>query len=392
MSAAPLGVAEELLEADRLGDYPHPRHTETLYGQDEAEARFLAAFNSHRLPHAWLITGPRGIGKATLAWRIARFLIAQPLEQDDGLFGEPEAPQTLAVDPAHPVARRIAAGSEGNLMLLRRKWIEKPAPARFKTVIDVESTRDLKRFFAYSAAEKARRVVLIDSVDEMNASAANAVLKVLEEPPLNTVLLLISHAPASLLPTIRSRCSVLPCAPLSEAALTAALREAGAEPPEDTTHRAALSALSEGSVATALQLIDDEGLALYANLVTLFRDLPRLDRPATLAMAAKCGGREAQDRFRLTVRLIDTFLARTARSGALGPPPPGTPPAPEAAPGEAALLARLAPDTTRARAWAELAATLGARARAGAAVNLDAPALITDICLKISEAAADMRL
>ncbi|MGR3794190.1 DNA polymerase III subunit delta' [Vannielia sp. SX4] len=386
MSAAPLGVAEELPEADRLGDYPHPRHTETLYGQEEAEARFLAAFNSGRLPHAWLITGPRGIGKATLAWRIARFLISQPLDDGGGLFGEPDKPETLAVDPNHPVARRITAGSEGNLMLLRRKWVEKPAPARFKTVIDVESTRELKRFFAYSAAEKARRVVLIDSVDEMNASAANAVLKVLEEPPENTVLLLISHAPASLLPTIRSRCQILPCAPLSEASLTAALRGAGAEPPEDPVQRAALSALSEGSVATALQLIDDEGLTLYAALVALFRDLPRLDRPATLALAGKCGGRDAADRFRLTVRLIDTLLARTARTGALGPP------SPEAAPGEAALLARLAPDTTRARAWAELAATLGARARAGAAVNLDAPALITDICLKISDAAAAMRL
>ncbi|MBS8225469.1 DNA polymerase III subunit delta' [Vannielia litorea] len=386
MSAAPLGVAEEMPEADRLGDYPHPRHTETLYGQEEAEARFLAAFNSGRLPHAWLITGPRGIGKATLAWRIARFLIATPLAQDEGLFGEPEMPESLEIDAGHPVARRISAGSEGNLMLLRRKWMEKPAPARFKTVIDVESARDLKKFFAYSAAENARRVVLIDSIDEMNASAANAVLKVLEEPPENTVLLLISHAPAALLPTIRSRCQVLPCAPLSEAALTAALREAGAEPPEDAGQRAALSALSEGSVATALQLIDDEGLALYAALVALFRDLPRLDRPATLAMAAKCGGRDAQDRFRLTTRLIDTLLARIARTGALGPP------SPEAAPGEAALLARLAPDAARARAWAELAATLGARARAGAAVNLDAPALITDICLKISEAAAEMRL
>ncbi|SIO00802.1 DNA polymerase III subunit delta' [Vannielia litorea] len=392
MSAAPLGLAEETPEADRLGGYPHPRHTETLYGQEAAEARFLAAFNSGRLPHAWLITGPRGIGKATLAWRIARFLIATPLEQEAGLFGEPELPESLAVDPGHPVARRIAAGSEGNLMLLRRKWVEKPAPARFKTVIDVDSTRELKRFFAYSAAEKARRVVLIDSVDEMSTSAANAVLKVLEEPPLNTVLLLISHAPASLLPTIRSRCQVLPCATLSEAALIAALREAGAEPPEDAGKRAALTALSEGSVATALQLIDDEGLALYAALVALFRDLPRLDRPATLALAAKCGGRAAQDRFRLTVRLIDTLLARIARTGALGPLPAGSAPAPEAAPGEAALLARLAPDATRARAWAELAATLGARARAGAAVNLDAPALITDICLKISEAAAEMRL
>jgi len=384
MSAAALGVAEELPEADRLGSYPHPRRTENLYGQDAAEARFLDSFNSGRMPHAWLITGPRGIGKATLAWRLARFLIAQPLGEDDGLLGTPERPDTLATSPEHPVARRIAAGSEGNLFLLRRPWDHKAK--RLKTVIDVESARDLKRFFAHSAAEQARRVVIVDSADEMNASAANAVLKVLEEPPANTVLLLISHAPAALLPTIRSRCQVLKCATLSEPSLIAALREAGAEPPEDPAARAALSALAEGSVATALQLIDDEGLALYAALVALLRDLPKLSRPEVLAMASKASGRDAADRFRLTVRLIDTFLARAARTGVAGPP------APEAAPGEAALLTRLAPDTRRARAWAELAATLGARARAGQAVNLDAGALITDICLKISEAAHEMHL
>lgn len=384
MSAAPLGLAEELPEADRLGSYPHPRLTETLYGQEAAEARFLAAFNSHRLPHAWLITGPRGIGKATLAWRIARFLLATPIEEGDSLFGAPEAPGTLAIEPDSPVARRIAAGSEPNLKLLRRPWDDKAK--RLKTQITVEEARGLKQFFAMSASAERRRVVIVDSADEMNASAANAVLKALEEPPRNSVWLLISHAPAALLPTIRSRCQVLPCATLSEAALTAALREAGAEPPEDPAARAALSALAEGSVATALQLIDDEGLALYSALVTLFTGLPRLDRPATLALAAKCAGRDAQDRFRLTTRLIDVFLSRTARAGALGPP------APEAAPGEAALLARLSPDPARARAWAELAATLGARARAGNAVNLDPAALITDICLKISEAASDMRL
>jgi len=186
MSAAALGVAEELPEADRLGSYPHPRRTENLYGQDAAEARFLDSFNSGRMPHAWLITGPRGIGKATLAWRLARFLIAQPLGEDDGLFGAPERPDTLATSPEHPVARRIAAGSEGNLFLLRRPWDHKAK--RLKTVIDVESARDLKKFFAHSAAEQARRVVIVDSADEMNASAANAVLKVLEEPPKNALL------------------------------------------------------------------------------------------------------------------------------------------------------------------------------------------------------------
>ncbi|MEO1789626.1 MAG: DNA polymerase III subunit delta', partial [Pseudomonadota bacterium] len=167
-------------EADRLGDAPHPRDTPALFGQDAAQGAFLAAYAQDRLHHAWLITGPRGVGKATLAWRIARFLLAEaPVEA--GMFCAPPPPTTLDIDAEHPVARRVAAGSEGRLFLVRRSWDAKTK--RLKSTIGVDEVRGLKSFFAMSAADGGRRVVIVDAADEMTVNAANALLKVLEEPP-----------------------------------------------------------------------------------------------------------------------------------------------------------------------------------------------------------------
>ena len=199
-------------EPDRVEGAPHPRATPRLIGQESAEADFLAAFSADRLHHGWLITGPQGLGKATLAWRIARFLLATPEAADDGLFGAPPPPESLDIPVDHPVARRVLALSDPGLKLVRRGWDEKAK--RLKTVITVDEIRDLKQFFALSSADGGRRVVIVDSADEMNPNAANALLKLLEEPPARTTLLLISHQPSRLLPTIRSRCRELRLAPL----------------------------------------------------------------------------------------------------------------------------------------------------------------------------------
>ncbi|MDE3122347.1 MAG: DNA polymerase III subunit delta', partial [Paracoccaceae bacterium] len=192
--------ADEVAEPDRVEGAPHPRETHRLLGQTEAEAAFLDAHASGRMHHGWLLTGPRGVGKATLAWRIARFLLAEPPAGDAGLFGAPPAPTTLDVDPEHPVARRIAAGSEGRLKSIRRSLDDKTG--RLRSVIVVDDVRDLKGFFHLSAADGGRRVVIVDTADEMNPNAANALLKELEEPPKGAILLLVSHQPWRLLPTI----------------------------------------------------------------------------------------------------------------------------------------------------------------------------------------------
>jgi DNA polymerase-3 subunit delta' len=214
---------DALPEADRLDGAPHPRETVGLFGQTAAEAVFLNALNSGRLPHAWLLTGPKGVGKATFAWRAARYLIATPPETGDALFAPPPA-GTLDIDPEHPVARRIRALSEPDLMLLRRVWDTERK--RLKAQLTVDEVRGLKGFFGLSA-DGARRVVIVDCADEMNPSAANALLKELEEPPKNTVMFLVSHQPSGLLPTIRSRCRTLRFAPLSPDDLVAALDQAG---------------------------------------------------------------------------------------------------------------------------------------------------------------------
>jgi len=362
-------------EPDRIDGAPHPRETHRLIGQGAAEATFLDAYASGRMHHAWLIGGPAGIGKATLAWRIARFLLATPFETAEaGLFDAPPPPDSLDIAPDHPVARRMAALSEPRLFLLRRPYDDKSQ--RLKQEITVDEVRRLKGFFALSAADGGRRAVIVDAADEMNVNAANALLKLLEEPPADTAMLLVSHQPARLLPTIRSRCRALRCTPLGPADLAQALAAAGVEAQGDD---AALAELAGGSVGAAFRLAQADGLALYAEILALIRD--RQDRSRALKLADSAAGRGAETRRDLILWLFDLFLARLARAGVAGPPQV------QAAPGEADLLTRLAPDAAAGRLWAARQQELGARARHGRAVNLDPAALILDMILKIHETA-----
>ncbi len=362
-------------EPDQIDGAPHPRATARLIGQDEAEAAFLSTYNSERLHHGWLITGPRGVGKATLAWRIARFLLASP-DRHGGMFAPPP-PETLDIPDTNPIARRLLALSESRLHLVRRTI--NPDTKKLRNVISVEDVRAAKDFFNLSAADGGHRVAIFDSADEMTNQAANALLKLLEEPPAKVTILLISHQPGRLLPTIRSRCRELRLQPLSPAELSDALTQAGGEvAPEE---RIPLAELAGGSVGEAFRLTNLEGLKLYSTLIRLLSTLPRLDRPMAIALAEAGAGRGAEAQFDLIVTLIDLFLARTARAGTLHALPP------EAAKGEAALLERLAPTPAVARHWADLAQSLGVRARRGKAVNLDPAALLMDMVLKIDETA-----
>ncbi|WP_294621189.1 DNA polymerase III subunit delta' [uncultured Roseovarius sp.] len=373
---------------DRIDGAPHPRETQRLIGQGAAEQGFLDAFNTGRLHHGWLITGPRGVGKATLAWRIARFLLARPLEDDGGLFGDtPPQPTTLDIDPEHPVARRIMAGSDPGLYLVRRggagssdrdrdKNFEE---GKFSQDIRVSEIRGLARFIHLSSTEGGRRVVIVDAADEMNMQAANALLKMLEEPPARTTLLLVSHQPSRLLPTIRSRCRELRLTALAPEDMAAALAQAGVDPGPDT---AALAELSGGSVGEAVRLMNLGGLQIYAELVAIFKGLPQPDRGRALKLAEAAATRGAEEKLDLLIWLVDLFLSRLARSGALGPPHV------EAAPGEAELFTRMAPHAHAGRAWADCAQEVGARTRHARAVNLDPAALVLDTVFKIQQTAA----
>jgi len=371
-------MSDDTPQPDRIEGAPHPRDTARLIGQDAPQAAFLDAFNSGRLHHGWLLTGPRGVGKATLAWTIARFLLSTPAPgQEDGLFGAPPAPETLTIPEDHPVAARVRAGSDPGLYHITRRV--NPDTGRLRAQILAEDVRDLNRFLQLSSTDGGARVVLIDSADDMNVQAANALLKMLEEPPARTTLLLISHAPARLLPTIRSRCRELRLAPLSPNDLSLALAQAGV----DTDKGEGLAALAAGSVGEAVRLANLGGLELYSELVAIMASLPGLDRPRALKLADAAATRGAEDRLDLLITLLDTALARLARTGATGAPP-----SPAATPDEATAFARLAPDARAARAWAECAQEIGARARHARAVNLDPAALVLDTVFRLQQTAA----
>ncbi|GFE65346.1 DNA polymerase III subunit delta' [Litoreibacter roseus] len=361
-------------QADQIEGAPHPRETRVLLGQDAAEQTFLTAFNDNRLHHGWLITGPRGVGKATLAWRIATFLLATPL--DDGGMFVPPTPETLDIADDHPIRARLAALSDPGLFLLRRPWDEEKK--RHKAQIAVDEVRRLKGFFSLTNPDGGRRVVIVDTADDMNPSAANALLKILEEPPSDCILLLISHQPSRLLPTIRSRCRELRCATLSADDIQRALIASGIEPGDAG---AALAELAAGSVGEAIGLLTLSGVALYEQLVSLVAGLPDFDRAKAITLGDRLAKRGAEVEFDLFIRLTDTLLSRLSRAG-LGLVET------EAVPGEAAMLARLSPNANASRAWASVAAEIGARLRHGQGVNLDPASLVLDMVMTLQETAA----
>jgi DNA polymerase-3 subunit delta' len=299
---------------------PEPRENPELIGHESAEARFLSAWQSGRLPHGWLITGPRGIGKATFAFRVARFVLSgggggEPA----GLFGDAE-PAGLFVAPDEPVFRRIASGAHADLTTLQRTI--NPDTGKLRTSIAVSDVRGAGDFMRLTASEGGWRVVVVDCADEMNVNAANALLKILEEPPDLALLLLVSHAPGRLLPTIRSRCRQLPLKLLSHDQVGELL--ARQRPDLPAAERHAMAGLADGSPGRAMALADQDGLSLYRELMALLSHLPRPPMAALHNLGDKLARNGAEERFRTATELLGWWLGRLARSGARGeggPPP-----------------------------------------------------------------------
>jgi DNA polymerase-3 subunit delta' len=260
-----------------------PRETTALFGHEEAERALLEAYKGGRIPHAWLIGGPPGIGKATLAFRLARFVMAHP----DPLAAVTQKADSLAIDPESPVARRIAAQAQGDLLVLERSINEQTG--KLYTVIRVDDVRRTASFFGSTAGEGGWRIAIVDAVDDLQREGANALLKVLEEPPKRSLLLLISHAPGRELPTIRSRCRRLLLRPLETEDVGRALAEVTGRNPSEADVRRAAEA-SEGSVGRALGLLDASALALRQRILELFAQLPNPDPRALHALGEAIGG------------------------------------------------------------------------------------------------------
>ncbi len=247
-------------------EIPHPRAATALYGHVEAERAFLDAYRG-RMPHAWLIGGPRGIGKATLAYRMARFVFAHP---DPGTA---RAATSLALPADHPAVRRVAAQGHSDLLALERTEGDN---GKLRTVIQVDDVRRTVTFFGSTAGEGGWRVCIVDSADELNPAGANALLKILEEPPEKSLLLVVTHAPGRLLPTIRSRCRRLTLRPLPEGDVAHAVADAlGRDAAESDIKAAALAA--DGSAARAIELLGGTALQVRERVNVLLSALPAVD-------------------------------------------------------------------------------------------------------------------
>ena len=301
-----------------LESVPPPRANPGLIGHAGPEARLKRAFAAGRLAHAWLIAGPRGIGKATLAYRFARYVLAHASGPSavfaaPSLFGAPaneEREEGLYLDPTHPVFRRVAGGGHADLFTAEPGFDEKKDVRRAEIV--VVDVRGIGHFLSLTPAEGGWRVVVVDSADEMNRNAANAILKVLEEPPARALLLLVSHNPGALLPTIRSRCQRLALKPLSEAD---AVRVLGPLLPAlSSPEIVELVRLAEGSPGRALELADEDGLALQRELDELLGKLPDLDGVALQRFGDRVGRSGAEAAFRIASEILRRGLGRLVRA------------------------------------------------------------------------------
>ncbi|MGB0749770.1 MAG: DNA polymerase III subunit delta' [Magnetospiraceae bacterium] len=299
-----------------MSDSITPRDNPNLFGHMAAEQTLLQAQSTGRMHHGWLITGPRGIGKATLAYRFARYLLAQGAggtAQDENLFGEPVLPDSLHVSEDHPVFQRVAAGAHGDIRLVTRSLNDRGV---LRSEIVVDDVRTVGSFLSMTAAEGGWRIVIVDSADEMNRNAANALLKVLEEPPKRALLLLLAHNPGRLLPTIRSRCRQLPLRPLADDLVAEKLVSLRKDLEKSDAER--LARIAEGSIGRALALHEAGGLETYDTLLGVLATLPALDGERVHKLGDTLARAGAENSFRTVTDLLRWWLGRLILYGSGG--------------------------------------------------------------------------
>jgi DNA polymerase-3 subunit delta' len=293
-----------LVETDRIEGMDHPRQTVRLVGQDRAMAIVSRALRSGRPPQAWLICGPPGVGKATLAYRIARYLLA---------YGASDrGPADLSVPASDRASIQVAAGSHPGLLVLKRSV--DPESGKLMTVLSVGEVRRLSGFFGMTSGAGGWRVAVVDTADDMNDNAANALLKLLEEPPSRAMLLVLSNTPGRLLPTIRSRCQRLNLRPLGEGDMEAELERL--LPERNAAERASLARLARGSLGAALTLAGGDGLMLAEEADRLIDQAAQPDIPALFALAEKLS--RITDGLDMLGGFLTQALAERIRTRALG--------------------------------------------------------------------------
>jgi DNA polymerase-3 subunit delta' len=287
-------------ETDQLSGAPHPRERHVLFGHEAAEQAFLDGFQTGRLHHAWLIGGLQGIGKATLAYRIARYVLA------NGHAPE-AAPDALGIPAEHPIARQVAVLSHPDLFILRRvAATEKKAAS---TTIPVDQVRKALHLFSTTAAASGYRVCIVDSAEDLAGPGANALLKMVEEPPPRSLFLIIAHEPRRVLPTIRSRCRRLDLQPLTPDALAQVLTSLDGVDEETPEAIESAIARAEGSARRAFELLDPAKRDVVETMERLLGNLPREDIQATLALAEKLAKKGAEEAFSLALETMQRWAS-----------------------------------------------------------------------------------
>lgn len=340
-------MAAEDFKDPRETDW-HPRRAATLLGHGDAEAQLLKACQSGKLHHAWLISGPRGIGKATLAYRFAKFLFA---------VKSPDAAKShsgLYVPPAAPAARQVMAGSHPDLLVIERAVDQRSK--RLKLEIAVDDAREAQGFFARTSGAGGWRIAIVDAADDLNAESANALLKVIEEPPKQSLFLIVCHQPGRLLRTIRSRCLHLPLNPLDNATTLKVLENLPAEAVAGEGDQLRQAAdLSRGSPGRALEFLGSKGVAAFSD----FLRRPRITAAAAIEIGQSFTGRERPEDYFIFCDLLIGWIAEKARAAGLA--------------GHGDALAKAHDD-------------INSSLRQADALNLDRRQTVTDALMRLEEA------
>ena len=356
--------------SDKIAGAPHPMLANEIIGHSSQKLSFLSSFASNRLPQCWLLAGDMGIGKASFAWLIAKFLLTTKYQPADLKIDLNETNINSILEPqSGSTLNRIISGSEQRVYIVRRGYNEK-RKAFFKN-ISIEDVRKLQSYCSLSIADGGKRIIIIDTADDLNKSSSNALLKLLEEPPKNTVFLLISHQPNLLLPTIKSRCQKLSFSNLDQTHLGAVLTAIGCkiEPSDEVS----LSILSKGSAGAACRLINSNCINLYSDILNISSSLPNLNTNKILQLSQNYFAKAKLGEFEIFLEMMQHFFSRLCKTGVMQKPV-----LPSVSENEAKIMKNLCPNLKSAHLWSEAANITLAKLNKGYLLNIDIESLILD--------------
>lgn len=363
--------------SDKIAGAPHPMLANEIIGHSSQKLSFLSSFASNRLPQCWLLAGDMGIGKASFAWLIAKFLLTTKYQPADLKIDLNETNINSILEPqSGSTLNRIISGSEQRVYVVRRGYNEK-RKAFFKN-ISIEDVRKLQSYCSLSIADGGKRIIIIDTADDLNKSSSNALLKLLEEPPKNTIFLLISHQPNLLLPTIKSRCQKLSFSNLDQTDLGAVLTAIGCkiEPSDEVS----LSILSKGSAGAACRLINSNCINLYRDILNIASSLPNLNTNKILQLSQNYFAKAKPSEFEIFIEMMQHFFSRLCKTGVMQKPV-----LPSVTDNEAKIMKSLCPNLKSARLWSDVANISLAKLNKGYLLNIDIESLILDAFIYLEE-------